>query len=336
MSHFDFVRPSGQWPTELVPGSNDYQRWDVAQAKTVDGDNGGTWAPSKPIIIGGAGVVFNTVASTATGGVTTATSGRVAVPGSTPPSIAAPTVSDTIIVPALRLKLPSGAASLSTGLQAEEYFATSFAPGAVGVQTMLTSGVVLEIPRRYLHNGASLIHLTMRFRVVTSPASLPATQFTFQPLAWNAGGTAQQALKPGQLSHWNATHAYLAGDYVTPNATPNGLYFKCTTPGTSGGSEPVWNTTISSTTNDGSVVWTCTGRSGQLAAATPAAYYNSGQPQSVTYDFDGLTPAIDLTTYRYGVTIIGAADSSTSDPTGNILIHSLEIDVGNIGTLGFE
>lgn len=45
------------------------------------------------------------------------------------------------------------------------------------------------------------------------------------------------------------------GSVVRPS-TPNNRHFKCTTAGTSGGGEPVWNTGIGATTNDNTVVWT--------------------------------------------------------------------------------
>jgi hypothetical protein len=62
---------------------------------------------------------------------------------------------------------------------------------------------------------------------------------------------------------WAATTAYTArsardantGSVVRPSAF-NDRHFKCTTAGTSGGSEPSWNTTLGGTTNDGSAVWT--------------------------------------------------------------------------------
>ena len=61
---------------------------------------------------------------------------------------------------------------------------------------------------------------------------------------------------------WAATTAYTVrpageaglGSVVKPSAF-NGRYFECATAGTSGGAEPAWNTTISGTTNDGTVVW---------------------------------------------------------------------------------
>lgn len=57
---------------------------------------------------------------------------------------------------------------------------------------------------------------------------------------------------------WAASTAYSLGDKVRPlTSPPSGKLFRCTTAGTSGGSEPTWNTTLGATTNDGSVVWTC-------------------------------------------------------------------------------
>lgn len=62
---------------------------------------------------------------------------------------------------------------------------------------------------------------------------------------------------------WAASTAYTVraardaatGSVVRPS-TFNDRHFKCTTAGTSGGSEPAWDTTIGNTTADGSVVWT--------------------------------------------------------------------------------
>jgi hypothetical protein len=59
---------------------------------------------------------------------------------------------------------------------------------------------------------------------------------------------------------WSATTAYSIGDTIYP-LTPNGHWFKCTTAGTSGGSEPVWNTGAGATTADGgTLVWTENGQ----------------------------------------------------------------------------
>ena len=65
-------------------------------------------------------------------------------------------------------------------------------------------------------------------------------------------------------SPWEASTAYILGDYVWPT-TFNGYRYVCTTAGTSGASEPTWPTTLGNTVNDGSVVWTCIA----LASAIP-------------------------------------------------------------------
>lgn len=55
------------------------------------------------------------------------------------------------------------------------------------------------------------------------------------------------------------TTAYALNDYATP-ATANGYYYKATTAGTSGGTIPTYPTTIGATVTDGTVVWTCAGK----------------------------------------------------------------------------
>jgi hypothetical protein len=61
---------------------------------------------------------------------------------------------------------------------------------------------------------------------------------------------------------WAATTAYAIGDKVLRSTgvgteSTRGLYFVCSTAGTSGGSEPTWTTTPGNTTTDGTAVWTC-------------------------------------------------------------------------------
>ena len=68
--------------------------------------------------------------------------------------------------------------------------------------------------------------------------------------------TAQEA------SAWVATTVYALGAKVLRSTgagseSTAGLYFVATTSGTSGGTEPTWDTTVGNTTSDGSVVWTC-------------------------------------------------------------------------------
>jgi hypothetical protein len=55
---------------------------------------------------------------------------------------------------------------------------------------------------------------------------------------------------------WGAGAAKSSGDYVKPS-TRNGYVYKCTTAGTTAGTEPTWPTTPGNTVTDGGAVWTC-------------------------------------------------------------------------------
>ena len=63
-------------------------------------------------------------------------------------------------------------------------------------------------------------------------------------------------------SAWAASTAYVLYNKVlrstgTGSESGVGLYFQCTTAGTTGGTEPTWDTTPGNTTADGTAVWTC-------------------------------------------------------------------------------
>lgn len=73
---------------------------------------------------------------------------------------------------------------------------------------------------------------------------------------------------------WAASTAYIVGDIRRQLAAPaqfNERCFRCTTAGTSGGTEPAWNLTAGSTTNDGTCVWTEVTGSTTYAWAAPHA-----------------------------------------------------------------
>jgi len=59
------------------------------------------------------------------------------------------------------------------------------------------------------------------------------------------------------VTAWSQNTAYSLGDIRRPSLVPvDGLFFKVTTAGTSGATEPVWVKNIGETTADNSVVWT--------------------------------------------------------------------------------
>lgn len=78
---------------------------------------------------------------------------------------------------------------------------------------------------------------------------------------------------------WQATTAYALGAYVQP-VPQTGLYYQCTTAGTTGASQPNWGTTTGGTTTDGSVVWTCKG---------PVTDYNQFQVGAVVQPISTLS-----------------------------------------------
>ena len=59
------------------------------------------------------------------------------------------------------------------------------------------------------------------------------------------------------VAAWSQNTAYSLGDVRRPSLVPvDGFFFKVTTAGTSGATEPVWNQNLGQTTTDNSVTWT--------------------------------------------------------------------------------
>lgn len=110
-------------------------------------------------------------------------------------------------------------------------------------------------------------------------------------------------------SAWQASTAYSSGDKVlrtTGVGSENtaGLYFVATTAGTSGGTEPTWDTVVNNTTADGTVTWTCYAilyYDADPAGASLALQYTDGEQwsagDSFTLRFAELNGATSFKTY---------------------------------------
>jgi len=61
MSHNSYVRNLGIWDANKVVSHNEFALLDRGQFVSINGDDGGTWAPLSPIVIGGAGVTLELV-----------------------------------------------------------------------------------------------------------------------------------------------------------------------------------------------------------------------------------------------------------------------------------
>ena len=63
-------------------------------------------------------------------------------------------------------------------------------------------------------------------------------------------------IMPAQITDWAAATAYVLGDWVRSSDTSDLVRFELTTAGTSGATEPTWDTTAGNTTTDNTATWT--------------------------------------------------------------------------------
>lgn len=319
MAHFDFVRPDGNWWPASVPNSADFQRWDTKQDAAVNGDLGGTYAPSSPIVIGGAGLSMGTL-SRCTGGVATATGGRLVLGtavGDFP--LLAPFRSRTITLPA-------------------DERVMRVDPSSIGSMTV-------PVPSRYLHDGAPISGIGIRFVVPTPNFTIPGT-YTVPTINLNVHtlvGAPGTATAPDQSTFvpWTASTAFTLGQYIIPSspAKNNGWYTKVVTAGTSGGTEPTWSSTFGTFITDGSATLRTTGRNGILPTAgqSPHTLYNNGQPSMLALDYDpNALTSIALVTSSYALivnNILSLIAPTISNVSVNIKVLGAFISFANISSL---
>lgn len=354
MAHLDFVRPGvggPGWTGEVVPGAQDFQRWDVSQTKFVDGINGGgTYAPTSPIIVGGQGIQVTIGASCyvqATGGVTTKNGGRIRLGaiGAPPAYASGQSVTRTFRIWDLPWQYSGPFSTFGgTGVGAigDTALVLSTPPSPMGVTmapgTTALAQVLLPIEGRHLFHGNSSVisSYSVTFRVKQRPASLPAALFGITLTEYNVGaGTnifiPSTALAP-LLQAWTASTVMTLNHYSGPVAAPNGLYYKATTvvsDAKTGGGEPAWPTTIGATVVDNHVTWTCIGGNGKVNLSQSVdSFYNGGNPQSVTYVVDApISTTCDNTAKVYALGL------NNLDP--NLLLHTLTIGFSAVATASY-
>lgn len=347
MGAFDYANPSGVWANEMVPGASHYWRWDVTQSKLVNGDAGGTWDPTSPIIIGGQGLQFHGPGCQLLGGVKTTRGGRIVLRASDVPLLSPTrTVTRTMALvsrgPA-QLSVPPARVATTGGnviTYPVAFQDAAFAPlqpgfGPAGMILETDAGVgftEIPIPSAYQVQNASLLQVGLSFRVLNpglpnfagaypligptstttggNPVSFLALQLAFNALPWRAGTP------------------YSTTQYVCPNTRPSSpdVYLRCTTPGTSGAVEPTWPTTQGATVTDGSVVWTCVGPTGRLVPTGPnaaATYFSGGASQTLWSYVDA-----SFSTRTTGASLLVQMANWPTD--GSILFHSIQLVYGFI------
>jgi hypothetical protein len=291
-----------------------------------------SYSPTKPIVIGGTGVQVTGPAAF-TGGVLTRTDGRLNAHTTAP---TCNTRSRTIFVPLIECGVRCDVTTQFGGsLREDSYLSTVISgAGAFGMAfSPQTLSAIINIPRRYLHQGSRLASVVLAYRILAQPAALPSPPPSIAMFAAPiAGGARVNAVPIVQFSLlWAGTTAYAAGALVVPNSNVNGFYFQTTAGGTSGSSEPnPWPSTIGATVTDGSITWTCVGHDGRfpIFGATTGSYYAHGAPQTLEYDTFGTgsgANVIDTGNYSYAIQL--------TDPDPTMIVTGLTLAYDTINDL---
>jgi hypothetical protein len=346
MAHNQFSRRI--WANVSVPTAQDFQIWDTYQFKGVDADNGGSWSPATPIVIGGAGLVMNGAGNTLNNGLTTLRGGRMVLGANDYVNLNARTRTEVI---QLVSALPDVGAALGIGGTANARNVISLEPS--GVSPISASGdFVVPIPSRYLHHGANLTlaALTMRALVQQPTAMLSGPYWMIANIfGMNAANTVNPQLVP-TFAPWAASTAYTVGTVVIPdNASleQTGLYYVATAvagSGTSGGSPPTWPTSIGLSTVDNpganEINWKCEGYAGTLPGRNGGAGNTFGGGAVQTAQMSPESPStgllIDTTTYDYYLQVIYDVFGGGTLTAPNWLFHSLALTYSGITDMHWE
>lgn len=148
-------------------------------------------------------------------------------------------------------------------------------------------------------------------------------------------GRIQVINKTGQsASAWAASTAYNQYDKVlrstgTGSESGIGLYFQCTTAGTTSGTEPTWDTTPGNTTADGTVTWTC--RAIEFDNTTMTTGYSNSWTDHEDFD-NGDTIGLywvdedDLEVESEGVATAAGTTSFLNTPVVDTVYNTYAID----------
>jgi hypothetical protein len=183
--HNDYVRTDGQWPPESVPTSRDWATFDRAQSKGLTLQGGLTYAPSSPIVLGGAGVTFS--GSWLRGAVRTESGGRLVLGDSDYPLVESAQARSILLLFGLDLR--------SNLLVDDQKHQMSRAPFGAHFTEVDTTSLTWPIPPRAMHDGATLASAILRFRVGQAHSGVPGfmPRFTIRRLPLGHGSTAYLA-----------------------------------------------------------------------------------------------------------------------------------------------
>lgn len=315
-----------------VPTSSGVRSLDQQASESLNGDEGGIWAPSAPIIIGGSGVSIDDYGEF--GVVTTGKNAVGLVLGDNDFPMLTTSRSRTILVPIrdtfTRVESPIGAGS---GI-------SSYDEGNPGVTQSLTSGLgqrlVVPLPSYRLVNGATIDSVMLTFKIGTKPVTLPTQFLGFRvvriPLSGIYTNTATNDLFA--MQPWTASTDFRPnGTFVKVTGAYNTWVFRLVFGNlpylTGSPTQPAQftvGTSIGLNISDGNVVWQAEADLGAGFIMMPRGnmvwnpstagfgtaqdqYWFFGRAQTLTM-FPNQNNTIDTATYNYAVEII--------DPTSTL------------------
>ena len=217
MAHNDNVQLYGVWPNPIVPTPKRLAQLDDYQAKAINGDAGGTWTPTSPIILGGAGLTLagsGGTVSAIVGGVKTQSGGKLVLGNNDFPTFSASRTRTIVmpIVPAMQ--------GFGSGVDSD-------ADPTFGCLRTLCNlagtKIVVPIPKRYLHNGATLSTVTLAFRIGQPHGAPPGVQPGMTVLRVSTSGVSAALNSTAllQMSAANADAYYFKGNAQTLAYTCN-------------------------------------------------------------------------------------------------------------------
>jgi hypothetical protein len=209
MAHFVVTQAPGTWINGYVVPRADWESLDAKVVAAIDGDNGGAWAPSAVISIGGLGLVIN--GPTIVTGAGTATPGQLSTSGTSRftlgdatdyqdlavghigrtrtivTGLAAATATAPIIFALPGAWLASFSYPTVPTFRNRTYMAAqAIATTYLGPATIVPN---LLCPLR-VHNGATLSSVTITFRVSTPHSNVPTAMPKMRIVRLKADGTA--------------------------------------------------------------------------------------------------------------------------------------------------
>lgn len=342
--HNTYARRPALWSDYSVPTARDLGVWDTWQYRALNGDDGGTWDPKTPIIIGGAGVLLSGAGQQLVGGVTTATGGRLQHGSDDYVELGAARTRTEVL--GLLGAMPNQGL-VGLGGTPNEVNQLSVAPFGIspGLAGTGAGGFIVPIPSRYLHQGANLVEATVTLRALTrQPGFGPSTYALANVVSMNPAASSFDQLVPQFTTQtWIANHSYPLNSIVIPNgASPSqtGYYYKATAVfGThvSASTPPFWPTAIGNNVVDNpgpdEINWKCYGYAGTLPAAngTRGATYGGGAvQQQVMGGGLGSPLAIDCSSYDYYLSFTFDSYGGGTAAAPNWLIHALSLSYDNI------